>query len=397
MGLWRSLAGMLSVEITSASPAEMLTTVGKLGIAVHQAVSTGDLTIKCSIYRSDFKSLQKALESRGDKIKILRSVGLYWYILNLRHRPVLLIGCVFLIACMLYLPSRVLFVEVEGNSQITTQLILDKAEKCGIVFGASRRAVRSEQMKNALLEEIPQLQWAGINTVGCVAVISVRERETVDRQEQTSRVSSIVATQDGVIREVTVLRGNPLCKVGQAVKAGQVLVSGYTDCGISIKATRAEAEITAQTMRQFDAVTLMAMKKRSAVKQECVKYSLLVGKKLIKLFKDSGISDTSCVKMYEKQYLTLPGGFKLPIAIVTERCVSYDMETAAPQSDDFQWMERVSQDYLRTQMVAGQILYTDVTLSLQDTVCSLQGKYDCLEMIGRVQSEEIIHGYGENS
>ena len=62
-------------------------------------------------------------------------------------------------------------------------------------------------------------------------------------------------SRDGFIVSATVTRGNFLCRVGQSVKAGQVLISGYTDCGICIQATRAEGEIYAQTSRDFAAVT----------------------------------------------------------------------------------------------------------------------------------------------
>ena len=43
--------------------------------------------------------------------------------------------------------------------------------------------IRSEKVKNSLLQRIPQLQWAGINTDGCVAVISVREKTAIKNSE----------------------------------------------------------------------------------------------------------------------------------------------------------------------------------------------------------------------
>ena len=89
-------------------------------------------------------------------------------------RPVLLAGLGILFLLAMYLPSRVLFIRVEGNMQIPDRQILAAAEECGIRFGASRREVRSEKVKNALLSSVPQLQWAGVNTAGCVATISVR-------------------------------------------------------------------------------------------------------------------------------------------------------------------------------------------------------------------------------
>ena len=159
------------------------------------------------------------------------------------------------LAAAIFLPTRIFFVRVEGNVTTPTRLILDAAGESGIRFGASRRAVRSEKMKTALLSALPHLHGAGGNTSGCVATGSVRQRTEPEVTGQDRAVSSIVASRDGFIVSATVTRGNSLCRVGQSVKAGQVLISGYTDCGICIQATRAEGETCAQTSREFAAVT----------------------------------------------------------------------------------------------------------------------------------------------
>ena len=79
-------------------------------------------------------------------------------------------------------------------------------------------------MKNALLQQIPTLQWAGINTDGCVATISVREKTVQMQQDVRYPVISIVAVRDGYITQMTVTAGSAGCKVGQSVEKGQVLI-----------------------------------------------------------------------------------------------------------------------------------------------------------------------------
>ena len=77
--------------------------------------------------------------------------------------------------------------------------------------------------------------------------------------QKSAGVGSIVASRDGVITSITTTKGTPLCKAGQAVKAGQILISGYTDCGISIRADPAEGEVFAETYREM--MTLYASKR----------------------------------------------------------------------------------------------------------------------------------------
>ena len=45
-----------------------------------------------------------------------------------------------------------------------------------------------------------------------------------------------------------------LCAPGQAVSKGQVLISGYTDCGLCVLSQRAQGEVMAYTGRSFSAL-----------------------------------------------------------------------------------------------------------------------------------------------
>lgn len=394
MDLWKSLAGMVRVEIISADISGFLGMVIQEDIPLYEIHEIDPLTVEVSIRRRDVTIIKNLTDRTGGKLRTKRRIGFFWNGVAFLKRPVLILGLLFLFVSVLYLPSRIFFVKVEGNENLPDRLILEKAEACGITFGTSRRAVRSEKMKNALLSTMPELQWAGVNTSGCVATISVREKTISDiSQEESDSVSSIIAARDGVIVSSTVMSGNPLCRVGQAVKAGQTLVSGYTDCGITIQATRAEAEILAQTQRLINAVTPLRGIKRDTVVQEEIRYSLLIGKKLIKFYKDSGISHATCVKMYSEEYMTLPGGFQLPVALVVERWISY--ETSVQQMEEPAWLEKTVSTYLQTQMAAGQIISEETFVDVQDGFCTLQGTYSCLEMIGQVKNEEIPYSYGE--
>lgn len=395
MGIWRSLAGTYTVEITSASPGDALTAINKCGIAMYDIVYLDALRVRLSIYRFSYKQLEDCLGRRGEEWKITERKGFFWSIKSLEKRPVLLFGVLLYVLAALYLPTRVLFVQVEGNKDIPANLIIEQAQMCGIRFGASRRAVRSERMKNALLSAVPQLQWAGVNTAGCVAVISVQERSVTPSAVKSYNVSNIVASQDAIITQMTVLRGSALCKTGQAVSKGQVLVSGYTDCGILIKADAADGEIMGITLRKLDGVSPVNYINRNGLIHTSKQYSLRIGKNIINFCKDSGISGTECAKMYKEEVLTLPGGFELPFALITK--VTYQYNSALPpdlDSDCPDWLTQDAENYLYEQMVAGKIEDSHVSVQLQGDVYRLKGYYSCLEEIGQIRFEEKIDSNG---
>lgn len=388
--MWRSLIGMIRIEITSADVSEMLTMVAKQGIQLFDIEYCSDLTLTCSVQRNEYQRLLTILKRRGDTSKIIMKFGYYWLLHSFRLRPVLIVSLILLTSLILFLPTRVLFVEVKGNRSISTNLIVENAEICGISFGASRRAVRSEKIKNSLLSLIPDLQWVGVNTNGCTAIISVVEKTKREDKTDLRGVSNIVASRDGVISHQTVLKGNALCKVGDAVNEGQLLVSGYTDSGLSIKASNADAEIFAQTVRDISLIIPLKMDVRQEENDTTTKYSLIIGKKLIKLSLGSGISDASCAKIYKKHVLTLPGGFQLPFTLLEERILNYQyvdknlavrIEPTNPRA--------YADDYLLNQMVAGRILSADIITETDENLLKLTGRYACVEMIGKIQKEEL--------
>ena len=392
MRRFKILLDYIDAEITSADISTLLNKLAANGISLKNIQYCDALTVRILTTHQDYQQLTITSDKHGATVKRIRNFGIFPVIKKFLKRPILtmflMIG--LLLAC--YLPSRVFFLSVEGNAQVPDKYILEVAAQCGIGFGAKRRLVRSEQMKNRLLEKIPQLQWAGINTYGCMAVISVCEKtHSEEESDGNYQVSSIVASRDGIIQGCTVFQGNALCTVGQAVKAGQTLVSGYMDCGLVIKTTRADAEIKALTFRDLEAISPAVTAVRGEKQSQSTNYSLRIGKNLIKFYKDSGNLDTTCDKIYAEEYVYLPGGFRLPIAIVKETEIHYNPGEKEPtMGETEEWLMTFAKNYLKHTMVSGEIISNDAEVISNAGTFTLCGRYTCMEMIGQLKYEEII-------
>ena len=390
MDFWKSLSGMLTVEFTSAIPEKTLDTITSAKIPLYCVVKKSELTYQIRIRRKDYGKLSGILHLQEDHLEIIKKSGLYWIINAAFYRPILLLCFLFFVISSFVLPTRIFFVTVEGNTSIPDRMILSAAEQCGVRFAASRKLVRSEKVKNALLSELPQLQWAGINTSGCTAVISVRERTLKKTPAEENFVSNLIANQDGFILSSTITGGTAHFVPGETVTKGQLLVSGYTDCGICIRAERAEGEIVAQTNRQVSAV--MADHYEIPVQSRDVRHnvSLVIGKKRINLWKDSRISDVCCGRMYEEYFVSLPGGFSLPIALCIDRYELFEAQvTVISEADALAQLQQFSEKYLLQQMVAGQIIKAQPQFCASSGLYRLESDYTCIEMIGTEQREGI--------
>ena len=124
------------------------------------------------------------------------------------------------------------------------------------------------------------------------------------------------------------------------------------------------------------------------------KIGLIIGKKRINFYKGSGISDTTCVRMYSEHPLTLPGGYQLPIVLTIQEVTDCNLSDLSmePESTE-QVLAGYAQSYLQSQMVAGKVVQGNYQITEKAGSLHLVGEYICDEMIGQTRSEESINQY----
>ena len=385
---------MLRMSVTCANISNLLFDLNVHGIAIHHVHRVDELTASFCIRKSQYRQAARVISCTGGKIEDSQLASGSLMLKGLFKRPILIFGGTLVLLLTFYLPTKILFVSVSGNERIPHRAILAAASEGGVSFGATRREIRSEKVKNQLLSALPELKWVGVNTTGCVAKISVRERAVTEKRDDQSMVTSLVASCDGIIREMTVTSGSPICRVGQAVTKGQLLVSGYSDCGRCIYGIRAEAEIYAQTRHTLRVSTLTEVAKKVAATNVNRKYGLLLGKKRINFYKGSGICDATCDRMYMEYPLTLPGGFQLPVTLTVQEEIDYETELVNVEQHRLEPMlDQFARTYLERHMIAGQVGEGNYQITESDGTLHLTGQYVCDEMIGQTRNEEIIKDY----
>lgn len=392
MNIVRHSICVSSVMLTSADLQRVIQRILDEQIEIRNIHRCDDLTVVMDIKASDVDAVRHIADKLGAVMSEKRISGPGIYISRLFTRPVLTAGLFLLFLLGWFLTTRVIVVEVEGNVNIPSRKILESASECGIRFGAGIRSVRSEEMKNKLLEHIPELRWAGVNTYGSRAVISVREKSENNQTTVPKVWESIVADRDGVILSCTVTSGTAAVVPGQAVSKGQVLISGVGEDPLKTYKGYAEGEVMALTRRELKLKYWGKRSVRRLQQEEKGNYSLIIGKKRINFYKGSGISDASCVKMYSEYVLTLPGGIALPVRFQKEILISCNLQEK--NLWDEQEVSEFACAYLRGQMIAGTVIGVTEELTADGSCLVLSGIYECQEMIGRVKPGEIgvYHG-----
>ena len=94
--------------------------------------------------------------------------------------------------------------------------------------------------------------------------------------------------------------------------------------------------------------------------------------------------------MYLEYYVSLPGGFQLPLGISVDRYRDYTLEESRLSQEDARaLLQQFSDGYVLRQMVAGGILQKHQELMPLDDLYLLKSSYVCREIIGRERREQI--------
>ena len=382
------------IHFTCADPESVLKKLNACGVVLLSVSIVDELTVSIHVHHKDYKEAISILEQLQISYRLLNRLDDTASFSVLKKHAVLITCAVVIVLASIILSGRILFVSVVGSNIIPPRKIIEAANRYGLSFMTPSASIRNERIKNGLLEDIAQLQWVGVNVNGCVATIYIEEKNSNgDTEPVTAGVSSIVSATDGVIESITVTKGTKLCDIGQSVAEGEVLISGYTDCGMVIRATKAEGEVYAQTMHKTNVLLPIEYRKRSTQTAVKNRYYLRIGKNIINFNNSSGIYHGSCAKIYEEQYMMLPGDHFLPVSFIREKIIFYQDEpivVAIPQCE--QLLQDYSREYVTAHMVAGTITHESVSIHESNNCAVLIGDYICSEMIGRHKTEDILQG-----
>ena len=383
--------GSCRVRLTGARVQWALNELARRRIAFRDIVHTDEWSVEVTILTRDLARAQLAAQRAMCSLTLLRRRGAGVLFRGLLRRPGLLAALGALVLAAVVLPKFVWFYEVTGNVRVPTARILREVAAAGADFGTYGPSIKPQEIKNRVLVRIPELQWLTIQQSGGKAVIVVRERPQKESINDRRTPRNVIASRAGVLTKVDVYEGGSLCKVGDVVTAGQLLVSGYLDWGYKTQVVGALAEIYATTWRKNCTVLpdTALLRERTGVQHRSV--SLLLGRRRIPLFGAGNAARKNCEKTTEIRYFTLPGGLSLPLGL--EITVQTEYDTREKQADEAAVRTLLEQDVrtrVQTDMIAGTIRMERGTLRHDGGCWRLYTVMECEEMIARMVNARLL-------
>ncbi len=391
--MWRVIwffMGFSRAHITGASPQWALNKLSDARIAFRGMKKIDDFTIELLLPTKDIVRAQNVCERAMCQLQEQSRYGFLRVFGGLLRRPALLALLLLAAIAAIVVPKFVFFYTVTGNERVPTEVILRTLDELGVGVGTYGPSIKPQAVKNKILCRIPELKWITIQQSGMRAVVVVREREPSEIVYERKTPRNVIASHAGVLTRVSVLSGNSLCKTGDSVTQGQLLVSAYTDLGYKTQVCSALAEIYAETWRKSKTITPAVQLEKQSTGHTSKQISLRLGSRRITLF-GGGVSRMDADKTTEYRQFTLPGGIFLPLGIEITEISDYDtIEKAADETQARELLRTCAQQQALQDMIAGQILDESLAYACVGGVYTQHAVFTCEEMIARTVDAEIF-------
>ena len=237
------LSGYAVLEADAAHAAQLLNAFLRLDLPFSEPATDADGSIRLLCAAKSAKRIAGMAEFR-----VLRSGGFPLLLHRLLHRPGLVLGGLCMLTLLLVSRLFVWDVRVAGNESMSASEVIAELRESGFGIGTYLPGVSAGDVENRVLLASDRLAWISVYLDGTVAKVQVLERTPLPAAEERKRPADLVARMDGQIEFVELYRGNPVVHAGQAVRRGELLVSGiFEHENIGCRFTRAAGHVLART------------------------------------------------------------------------------------------------------------------------------------------------------
>lgn len=219
--------GYVYVQLTGYAPERFLNLCGSRDILIWNLKPCENGYTFC-ISVKGFKMLKPILKKTKTRIRILKRVGAPFATFRYRKRRIFFGGIFFFGILLYYLSGFIWNIEINGNSYLSNEVILDFLKEEACTFGTRKSDISCQELEEALRSRYEEVIWTSIKIYGTKMTVDIQENLLPDEEyeKKDEAISDIVAAKDGVISDIITRAGTPLVAAGSEVKKGDILVSG---------------------------------------------------------------------------------------------------------------------------------------------------------------------------
>lgn len=251
----------LTVDIEGLNLEKLLRAAAQEGMMLGQVRRLEARTMRASLPVWQVKPLRALCERFGWELRESGAGPLVRAARFLRRRCMLAAGMA-LCAALVYVSSQmILAVNIEGARENVAE-VRAFLQEAGVRPGRFKRMLSLDDLRGQLALRLPGLAFVGARYAGSTLMIDCQPAREGEQTMLGGSGMDIVAAQPGIITHIIAGSGTPQVEVGQAVRKGQVLISGQERTqGGEWRAVQAQGQVDARVWARGDArVSLFAQR-----------------------------------------------------------------------------------------------------------------------------------------
>ncbi len=359
----------------------------KCGIPYEKAkISDGRLFLRTSLFSA--KRLRRLLlESDAEFDE--KNGGLPIFLEKYKKRYGIMVGIAIFFLINFFAPKYVWDIRISGNNLMTASQVRDELASVGFDLGYKIGKEDIDKVTNAVLMRSDRISWMAINMNGSVAYVEIREKIGKKSEFETDphSYSNVVATRDGIIDRVEVLRGKSEVIEGQSVREGELLISGVIESthGES-RLENAIGRVYATTSRHFSVNIPLTYEEKILSDAVCTEKNIKFFSDRINIFKKDGKTDENCVKIEEEASLSFASLPSLPIGIISESIREYKTVKKSRSYEEASSLAFFElQAIIEAELCEAELLRKTVKTEITDNEFIILCDIICLENIAKDQ------------
>lgn len=199
----------------------------------------------------DCKKAEQILKERSIDFEIVGERGIVHLVKKYRKRIGIPVGALLFCAVLFLSEQFVWTLEVDGNNTVPADEILAGLDGLGCGVGSYIPGIDVARLCDEYLLSDPRLSWISVNIRGTSVNVAVREAEIPETFVPENTPYNLVASEDGFVEYVEILRGTPMVEEGALVRKGELLASGIEELKNGLHLVHASGTVTAAVRRSI--------------------------------------------------------------------------------------------------------------------------------------------------
>ena len=181
--------------------------------------------LQTNISIKDFKRIKNIAKKTKCRITINGKKGIPFILNKYRKRKIFAIA-LLIIVFSIFTTSRFIWnIEILGNEKIETKEILNQINEKGIVIGAQKSKIDTDEIIRQIRLKRNDIAWMSIDLNGTNAIIKIVENKEKPSIVDKNDYCNIIAQKSGVITKINAKSGTPVVKIGDVVTKDTILVA----------------------------------------------------------------------------------------------------------------------------------------------------------------------------